>query len=46
MKVRQITRRIYLASIVIGSIGAIMLLITTGNFGPTFGATLFCRAVF
>jgi hypothetical protein len=46
MKVRPITRRIYLANIVIGSIGAIMLSLTTDNFAPTFGVTLFCRAVF
>ncbi len=46
MKVRPITRRIYLASIVIGSIGAIMLSLTTGNFGTTFGVNLFCCAVF
>ena len=46
MRVHPVTGRIYTGGIVIRSIGAIMLSLTTGTFGPTFGVALFCLAVF
>ena len=45
MKVHPLTGKIYVAGILLGSAGAIMLSLSTGTFGLTFGVALFCLAV-
>ena len=45
MKVHPLTGRVYLVGVGVGTVGALILSVTSAVFGPTFGVGLFCMAL-